>query len=93
MNLGYAKQAVWIDTDPACGHAKTDDVDDCWALFLALRSNEMDIRGISTVFGNGSGEKSNASKRMGVFKLYGPKARPPYMSDNQFAGYFVTAKC
>ena len=58
MNMVYAKQAVWIDSDPACGHAKTDDVDDCWALLLALRSNELDIRGISTLFGNGSGEKS-----------------------------------
>jgi inosine-uridine nucleoside N-ribohydrolase len=58
MNVAGAKQAVWIDTDPACGHAKTDDVDDCWALLLALRSEELVIRGISTLFGNGSGEKS-----------------------------------
>jgi len=58
IHVAAAQQAVWIDTDPACGHANTDDVDDCWALLLALRSNELEIRGISTLFGNGSGEKS-----------------------------------
>ncbi len=49
---------VWIDSDSACGHAKTDDVDDCWAILLAMRSTALEILGISTVFGNGSGEKS-----------------------------------
>lgn len=48
MNMAGAKQAVWIDTDPACGHEKTDDVDDCWALLLALQSDELEILGIST---------------------------------------------
>lgn len=51
-------QAVWIDSDPACGHAQTDDVDDCWAILLAMRSSTLEIRGISTLFGNGSGTKS-----------------------------------
>ena len=63
MGLARAGQAVWIDSDPACGHAKTDDVDDCWALLLGLRSNELEIRGISTLFGNGSG----------TFKVYEAK--------------------
>ncbi len=40
---------IWIDTDPASGEGETDDVDDCWALIAALRSPELDIRGISTV--------------------------------------------
>jgi inosine-uridine nucleoside N-ribohydrolase len=52
------KQAIWIDSDPACGNAKTDDVDDCWAMLMALRSKELEIRGVSTTFGNVSGEKS-----------------------------------
>lgn len=43
---------VWIDTDPACGAGKTADVDDCWALAFALRSPELQVAGISTVFGN-----------------------------------------
>ncbi len=42
-------EPVWIDTDPACGISRTSDVDDCWALHLALRSPELEIRGISTV--------------------------------------------
>jgi len=43
---------VWIDTDPACGAAATNDVDDCWALLLAFRSGRIAVRGIGTVFGN-----------------------------------------
>lgn len=46
------RKPVWIDTDPACGQGETADVDDCWALLLAFSSPELDIRGISTVFGN-----------------------------------------
>jgi purine nucleosidase len=49
------KVPVWIDTDPACGRSDTDDVDDCWALLMALRSPELSIRGISTVYGNVDG--------------------------------------
>jgi pyrimidine-specific ribonucleoside hydrolase len=45
-------EAVWIDTDPACGLEATDDVDDCWALLAAFKSPEIVVRGISTVFGN-----------------------------------------
>ncbi len=48
-------RSVWIDTDPSCGLSKTSDVDDCWALHLALQSPQLVIRGISTVFGNAKG--------------------------------------
>jgi pyrimidine-specific ribonucleoside hydrolase len=48
---------VWIDTDPACGVGTTADVDDCWALLAAARSPELEVRGISTVFGNQDGRK------------------------------------
>jgi inosine-uridine nucleoside N-ribohydrolase len=51
-----SKLPIWIDTDPACGQGATNDVDDCWALMMALRSPELDIRGISTTFGNTKGE-------------------------------------
>jgi pyrimidine-specific ribonucleoside hydrolase len=53
-----AGSAVWIDSDPACNQARTNDVDDCWALLLALGSQTLDIRGISSVFGNSSEELS-----------------------------------
>jgi len=55
---------VWIDTDLACGYGKTADVDDCWALALALRSPELAVVGVSTVFGNRlEGEGSDAKRR------------------------------
>jgi inosine-uridine nucleoside N-ribohydrolase len=56
LSSNVSKLPIWIDTDPACGQGATDDVDDCWALMTALRSPELDIRGISTVFGNTKGE-------------------------------------
>lgn len=42
---------VWIDTDPAFGEPDRD-VDDGFALVQAFRSPELEIRGISVVFGN-----------------------------------------
>jgi hypothetical protein len=54
---------VWIDTDPACGLEATDDVDDCWALLLALKSDAIAIRGVSTIFGNVSEERANPVAR------------------------------
>ncbi len=54
-----AGQAVWIDTDPACGNAVTDDVDDCWALLMALRSRALDIRGVSNSYGNVDGDEAH----------------------------------
>jgi purine nucleosidase len=48
---------IWIDTDPACGVATTTDVDDCWALLTALRTPELHVVGMSTVFGNQPGER------------------------------------
>ncbi len=46
-----ARVAVWIDTDPAIGE-KERDVDDGLALVQAFRSPELEIRGVSVVFGN-----------------------------------------
>ena len=43
---------VWIDTDAACGHSRTTDPDDCFALLLLARAPALEIAGISTVFGN-----------------------------------------
>ena len=51
---------IWIDTDPACGSGTTKDVDDCWALLAAIRSPELTVRGISTVFGNQDGRRVSA---------------------------------
>jgi pyrimidine-specific ribonucleoside hydrolase len=43
--------AVWIDTDPAIGEPERD-VDDGLAMVQAFHSPELDIRGVSVVFGN-----------------------------------------
>ncbi len=45
------QRRVWIDTDPAVT-AGNGEVDDAFALFQALRSPELDIVGVSAVFGN-----------------------------------------
>lgn len=46
-----ARRRVWIDTDPAIT-AGNGEVDDAFALIQALRSPELEIIGISAVFGN-----------------------------------------
>lgn len=43
--------AVWIDTDPAVG-VPDRDVDDGFALLQAFHSPELQVRGVSVVFGN-----------------------------------------
>jgi inosine-uridine nucleoside N-ribohydrolase len=45
------RRRVWIDTDPAIT-AGNGEVDDAFALVQALRSPELEIVGISAVFGN-----------------------------------------
>jgi purine nucleosidase len=61
-----SKLPIWIDTDPACGQGATNDVDDCWALMMALRSPELDLRGISTTFGNTKGETALQVARQAI---------------------------
>lgn len=50
---------VWIDTDPAVG-VPGRDVDDGLALLQALGSPELEVVGISTVFGNTDLERAHA---------------------------------
>lgn len=42
---------VWIDTDAAC-NGLNGDPDDCFAMLVLLHSPDVEIVGISTVFGN-----------------------------------------
>lgn len=46
------ERSIWIDADPTCGLSQTDDVDDCWAIIAAVRSTDVRVVGLSTVFGN-----------------------------------------
>ena len=56
MHAAPASAAVWIDTDPAIGEPERD-VDDGVALVQAFHSPELDIRGVSVVFGNAELER------------------------------------
>ena len=47
-----ANERVWIDADPACGHRYASDPDDCFAIMALLRAHNIEVVGISTVFGN-----------------------------------------
>jgi hypothetical protein len=73
-----SKLPVWIDTDPACGQGATNDVDDCWALMMALRSPELYLRGISTTFGNTKGETALQVARQAIGHLGGAARTPIY---------------
>lgn len=50
-----AGERIWIDTDAACGASARTDPDDCFAVAW-LAAKGFDIVGISTSFGNASGE-------------------------------------
>jgi len=54
---------IWIDADPACGVGSRVDPDDCLAIsFLAWR-DDVEIVGLSTVFGNASLDVTDATAR------------------------------
>lgn len=54
---------VWIDADPACFVPKVADVDDCWAILLALDAPELRVVGVSSVFGNVDRDMAHRSAR------------------------------
>ena len=62
---------VWIDTDPAMGEPERD-VDDGVALIQAFHSPELDIRGVSVVFGNAALDRGLPIARRLVAD-YGPR--------------------
>ncbi len=54
---------IWVDTDAACGLGRRIDPDDCLALLLLARSSEVEVVGISTVFGNAALEGTDRVTR------------------------------
>ena len=48
----HAPRRLWIDTDAACGYGRRTDPDDCFAIAFLARAPDLEIVGISTVFGN-----------------------------------------
>ena len=65
-----AQVPVWIDTDPAIGEPERD-VDDGLALVQAFRSPELDIRGVSVVFGNATLDRGLPIARR-LVRAFGP---------------------
>ncbi len=54
---------IWIDTDAACGHGRTTDPDDCFALLLLAHTPGVGIVGVSTVHGNAPLEITDRTTR------------------------------
>ncbi len=52
-SISIAKEAIIIDTDTGAFHPLTLDVDDDLAVLFALAENELDIKGVTTTYGNG----------------------------------------
>jgi inosine-uridine nucleoside N-ribohydrolase len=66
---------VWIDADAACGTGKRRDPDDCLALLSLASASDIDIAGISTVFGNAPVSESDQVMRTLVQELGADPAR------------------
>lgn len=49
---GVKSTRIWIDADAACGTGTRRDPDDCLAVLSLASATQIDIAGISTVFGN-----------------------------------------
>lgn len=60
---------LWIDTDAACGFSSRTDPDDCFALLLLAHSREVEIVGISTIFGNAPLEVTDSVTRVLASRL------------------------
>jgi inosine-uridine nucleoside N-ribohydrolase len=58
-----ATSRIWIDTDAACGQGKHIDPDDCLALLLLAKAPDLEIAGISSVFGNSSLQVTDRTAR------------------------------
>ncbi len=54
---------LWVDSDAACGHSPRTDPDDCFALLLLAQSPEIELVGISTVFGNAALDVTDSTTR------------------------------
>lgn len=68
--LTKKKTAVWIDTDPSISSGPRE-VDDGFALIQAFHSPELELRGVSVVFGNAPFETAWPIGQE-IVKKYGP---------------------
>lgn len=72
--VAASERALWIDADPSCAISPTHDVDDCWAIVAALRADNLQIIGLSTIFGNTDVSTATATARalLDMVALYEP---------------------
>ena len=71
-------RGIWIDTDAACGASRVTDPDDCLALLALLKSTDIDVVGVSTVFGNAPLETTDRTTRELISQLSNEgKPAPP----------------
>jgi len=89
MTQKPAKRRVWIDTDPAMTTGN-GEVDDGFALIQALRSVELDIVGISAVFGNTDTEHAFAMTKE-IVKRAGRLDIPVYRGCKNAADHQINA--
>lgn len=71
----HPQTRVWVDTDITIGHHdgfKLCDVDDGYALGLLLRSQEVDIVGVSSTLGNCDDIEVTTSIARTFIKKFGP---------------------
>jgi purine nucleosidase len=64
---------VWIDADAACGAGPRVDPDDCLAIEYLARHDDLEIAGLSTVFGNAPLEVTDSIARelAAILSLHG----------------------
>ncbi len=69
----------WVDFDPGCSGSFYEDVDDCWAFLYFLGRSPIALTGVSTVFGNTSGEDAfrNARRWLHQIKQSSPQVALP----------------
>ncbi len=76
-----AQVKVWIDYDVAVGKI-IRDVDDGYALYHALESESLDIKGISTVFGNIKSSKKMVKITKNILRLHNRESIKVYQGAN-----------
>jgi inosine-uridine nucleoside N-ribohydrolase len=68
---------VWVDTDAACGAGRMTDPDDCLALLALLKAQDVEVIGVSTVFGNAPLEVTDRTTRELISQLAAERFRVP----------------
>ena len=80
-----AARRVWIDTDAACGAGTRVDPDDCLALIYLAGRDDIEVAGISSVFGNASLDTTDWTARE-LSRLLAKPGKPPVAVHRGAAG-------